>query len=109
MKKTLTAMALLAGAVTGFSQGQISMFDYGATFGIQVFTASSLAASTVSVYYGGYTVREQQGNPPDNNVDPGNFTPYTGAPLGPGYDIQLLAGAVGTPLVSLTPVPGSIV
>lgn len=108
MKKTLTAIALLAGAVTGFSQGQISMFDYGASFAIQVFTASSLAASTVSVYYGGYTVLEQQGNPPGYNI-PSDFTPYTGTPLGAGYDIELLAGAVGTPLVSLTPVAGSIV
>jgi hypothetical protein len=63
MKKTLTAVALLAGAVTGFSQGQINMNDYSGTFAIQVFTASSLAASTVSVSYGGYTVLEQQGNP----------------------------------------------
>jgi hypothetical protein len=37
------------------------------------------------------------------------FTPYTGTPLGAGYDIELLAGAAGTPLVSLTPVADSIV
>ena len=105
MKKTLTALTLLAGAVTGFSQGQIQMYDYGGSFGIQVFTASSLAASTVSVSYGGYTVLEQQGNP--SEFPP--FTPYTGTPLGAGYDVELLAGVVGTPLASLTPVAGSLV
>jgi len=100
-------MALLAGAVSGFAQGQISMFDYGATFAIQVFTASPLAASTVPVSYGGLTVLEQQGNDAGND-NPGSAS-YAGTPLGNGYDVQLLAGPAGTLLANLTPVANSLV
>jgi hypothetical protein len=106
MKKTITAMALLAGAVTGFSQGQIQMFDYGGSFAIQVF-AKSTTASPVSVTYGGYTVSEEQGNTSAND-NPGAST-YSGAPLGSGYDIELLAGPSGTALAQLLPVSGSLV
>jgi hypothetical protein len=100
-------MALLAGAVTGYSQGQISMFDYGSTFAIQVFTPSSQVASTVSVTYGGVQVFEEQGNDSGND-NPGNFS-YSGTPLGAGYDVELLAGPAGTALASLAPVAGSLV
>jgi len=100
-------MALLAGAVTGYSQGQISMFDYGSTFAIQIFTASSPAASTVPVTYGGFTTSEQQGNDA-NNDNPGTAS-YSGTPLGSGYDLELLAGPAGTALANLTVVPGSLV
>jgi len=100
-------MALLAGAMTGFSQGQISMFDYGSSFAIQVFAPSSAAASTTAVSYGGFTVTEQQGNDAGND-NAGNST-YTGTPLGAGYDIELLAGPAGTALSALQPVAGSLV
>ena len=100
-------MAILAGGVSAYSQGQIQMFDYSASFAIQVFTASSSVASTVSVSYNGYTVREEQGNTSDND-NPGTRS-YTGTPLGSGYDVELLAGPAEDALSSLMPVPGSIV
>jgi len=106
MKKTITVMALLAGAVSGFSQGQIAMFDYGSSFAIQVF-APSTVASPISVTYGGYTVLEEQGNTAGND-NPGSAT-YTGAPLGSGYDVELLGGPQGTALGSLMPVSGSLI
>jgi hypothetical protein len=107
MKKTLTAIALLAGAVTGFSQGQVQMFDYGGSFAIELFTASSPLASTVTVSYGGFTGYEQQGNTGSDD-NPGSAS-YAGAPLGPAYDVELLAGAGGSTLSQLTPVAGSTV
>jgi len=99
-------MALLAGAVSGFSQGQIAMFDYGSSFAIQVFGQSTIA-SPIAVTYGGYTTLEEQGNTSGND-NPGSAT-YTGAPLGSGYDIELLAGPAGTALGSLMPVSGSLI
>jgi len=105
MKKALTAVALLAGAVTGFSQGQISMFDYGGSFAIQVFTQD--ASGAIPVSWGGFSGTEQQGNT-INNDNPGTTT-YTGTPLGAGYTVELLAGAAGSPLASLTEVAGSSV
>lgn len=106
MKKTITAITLLAGAATGFSQGQIQMFDYGSSFAIQVFAKSTIA-SPISVTYGGYTVLEEQGNTAGND-NPGSAT-YTGAPLGSGYDVELLAGPSGSTLATLLPVAGSLV
>ena len=100
-------MALLAGAVSAYAQGQVLMFDYGGNFAIQIFSASPSAASPVSVSYGGYTVKEQQGNTPGND-HPGATT-YAGTPLGSGYDAELLAGVAGSSLGSLLPVPGSVV
>jgi hypothetical protein len=103
MKKTLIVVALLAGAVSVYSQGQISMNDYNGNFAIQLFTASSQAASTVQVSYGGYTAFEKQGNTAAD-TNPGN-TSYTGAPLGSGYTVGLLAAAgLNVALSGLTPV-----
>jgi hypothetical protein len=107
MKKTLTAIALLAGAATGFSQGQVSMFDYGSSFAIQIFAQEFGATGTTHVTYDGSTVQEVQGN--DSADDNAGSTSYTSLPLGTGYDIQLLAGPANTPLASLSPVAGSIV
>lgn len=103
MKKTLTVVALLAGAASGYSQGLISMGDYGSTFTIQIFNQQSSAASTVSVTYGGYTVKEEQGQSANGNLFTSGSTVYAaGSALGTGYDVELL-GAAGTsqPLSSL--------
>jgi hypothetical protein len=111
-KKTLTAIALLAGAVTGFSQGQIAMFDYGGSFAIQLFaqqfsvTPSSPGYTLVS--YGGSVVgAEIQGNDASDD-NPGTIN-YSSAPLGTGYDVELLGGPAGTSLSGLTPVPGTLI
>jgi hypothetical protein len=109
MKKALTVTALLAGAVSVYSQGAVSMNDYNGNFSIQIFTSSSAAASTVPVSYGGFSVNEQQGNTANPfEANPGTMT-YTGTPLAAGYAIQLLAGAgLNDPLASLSPVGNPI-
>jgi hypothetical protein len=107
MKKTITAVALLAGAVTAYSQGQISMFDYGSTFAIELFNQEFGATGTTPVSYGGFSGNEVQGNTAGDD-NPGS-TSYSSAPLGAGYDIQLLAGPAGSSLATLLPVTGSLV
>jgi hypothetical protein len=95
MKKTLTVMTLLAGAVSVYSQGAVSMNDYNFLqngFEIQVFTAQSLLNSTVPVVDGQYAGFEEQGQPANSYLaNPGTTVYHTGAPLGPGYDVGLLA------------------
>lgn len=98
-------MALLAGAVSGYSQGQVQMYDYGLSFAIQVFQPSTPA--TVAVSWGGNTTMEEQGNTAAND-NPGTAT-YTGAPLGAGYTVELLAGPAGSALSALSEVAGSTV
>jgi hypothetical protein len=107
MKKSLIAMTLLAGAVTGFSQGQIYMTDYSGSFAIQIFDQEFGATGTVPVTYNGATVNEVQGND-SSDSNPGSVN-YTSATLGAGYDVELLAGPTGTPLASLVPVAGSLI
>jgi hypothetical protein len=104
MKKTITTIALLAGAASAYSQGQINMNDYGTTFAIQIFTPSTVAA--IPVTYGGYTTLEVQGN--TVNDDNAGTTTYPGStPIGAGYEICLLAGAAGDSVSQLSPVAGS--
>lgn len=75
MKKTITTIALLAGAVSGYSQGQINMNDYSdPTFSIQIFNIST--GANIPVTYGGYTAMEVQGNTV-NDLNPGTTT-YSG-------------------------------
>jgi hypothetical protein len=105
MKKTITILGLLAGAVSAYSQGQLQMYDYGGSFAIQVFNLST--GGSVPVTYGGFTVMEEQGNTSGN--DNGGNATYSGAPLGAGYDVELLAGPAGTALGSLVPAAGSLV
>lgn len=100
-------MVLLAGAVTGFSQGQIQMFDYGALFAVQIFAQEFTASGTTTVTYNGYSVNEVQGN--DSADDNPGAVNYSSATLGAGYDVELLAGAAGDTLAELSPVSGSIV
>jgi hypothetical protein len=104
MKKTLTAMTLLAGAVSVYSQGAVSMSDYAGTSGtIQVFLGQSLANSPTLVTDGAYSGHELMGNNA-NSYNPGlGTTTYAttfsggavGGTLGAGYDVGLL-GAQGT-------------
>lgn len=110
MKKTLTVMALLAGAASIYAQGQIGLSDYGSTFTIQVFGAQSLAASTQTVTWGGYTVQEEWGTSANGNLNnPSSSTFAAGSALGTGYDVELL-GAAGQnqPLTALVE-EGSVV
>jgi hypothetical protein len=98
MKKTLTVMTLLAGAVSVYSQGSVNMSDYrnqGGPFSVlqvQVFTAQGTGVGT-TVTDGAFSVTEVQGN--NNNTynvnGAGNTVYATGVPLGTGYDVGLLA------------------
>jgi hypothetical protein len=106
MKKTITAMALLAGAVSAHSQGQVQMYDYGSAFAIQVF-ATSTGGSTSYTYNGFTSAGEVIGNTSAND-NAGSQT-YSGAPLGAGYDVCLLGGPAGTALANLTVCAGSTV
>jgi hypothetical protein len=113
MKKTLTltVMTLLAGAVTSYSQGTVSIVDAG-SFAIQVFGVQPTADNNTIVSYNGFVVDEVQGDPSasenGNLSNPGSTVYGTHNPLGSGYTVQLLAAA-GTdqPLSALLPVPAA--
>ena len=107
MKKTLFAMTLLAGAVSVYSQGTVSMGNYNSdSFYMQVYGIQS-GPGPVSVTYAGVTITETQGNssygvatPPGGQYGSYNGAPgstvYTASPLnGTQYDVGLL-GVLGT-------------
>jgi hypothetical protein len=94
MKKTLTVMALLAGAASIYAQGEVNMLDYGSTFTIQVFNTQS--SPTTPVTWGGFSGSETQGQGPNSSLaNPGATAYDTGTELGAGYSVELL-GAPGT-------------
>src|SRR5271170_2230469 len=96
MKKALTVMTLLAGAASVYSQGEVTLGDYGSTFTIQVFNSQSAANSTTPVSYNGFNGQELMGQSPNGNLfTPGSTVYAAGSALGTGYSIQLL-GAAGT-------------
>jgi hypothetical protein len=104
MKKTLTVMALLAGVVTGYSQGVINFQGNTAGFKQVIYNANS-ANTGVSVTYGGYTVNELQGStsttPPET---PTGNTVYAGSLLtGTGYSAELLGAPAPATLAQLVP------
>ena len=110
-------MMLLAGAMSGYSQGQVYFYGYN-TEGSPPSTLHAaiydVSAGTYSVTYGGYTVTEQQGDSSTATTpkeDPAATTVYSGAPLGGSsstgnaYDAQMLAASgSGDPLSLLDPV-----
>jgi hypothetical protein len=111
MKKTVAVatLALLAGAVSSYAQGQISIGEGpdNPTFGIQVYAAQ--VGSTVSVTApGGATGFEtmgSSGNTYGYNTSPGSATFAANSALGAGYDIPLLMGAgSGLSVSQLAPV-----
>jgi hypothetical protein len=93
VKNEITVIAVLAGAVSAFSQGTVSMYDYGPTFSIQLFSLYDPAGggTFVVVNYGGYTAGEEMGNTANPNEIPAGHITYDGVALGAGYDVQLLA------------------
>jgi len=109
MKKTLTAVALLAGAMTGYSQGLVEFNLNASPDKEPVFNAqASDALLGTPVSYGGYSVNETLGNSGYAHSTPTGTTVYTGAALsGTGYDFEILVGAAGSTLSQLTPFGGS--
>jgi len=108
MKKTLTVttLALLAGAVSVYSQGQVSMTDVP---GIQVY--GTQATGNTEVTWGGFTVDEMIGNSgldtttlgtsSNYNASGGPTVSFTGAPAGAGFTAELLAGPTGSSVGNL--------
>jgi len=100
---------MLAGAVSVYSQGQISLNDYNGNFAIQVFLPQSTAASTVAVSYGGYSGFEEMGQTANENAVPAGTASYVAGPLtgtsaAPAYSVQLLAApGNGVAIGSLVP------
>lgn len=117
MKKTLTITALLIGAVSGYSQGQMNFTGYnsGNPGSYQIFNVNTINAdNNTTVTYGGYTVSEEQGNTsaasgPSSKENPKGSTVYSGTALaGTGFSAQLLAAAgTGDPLSELSPLTGT--
>jgi len=68
------------------------MSDYGSSFTIQIFNSQSIAASTVSVSWGGHGGLEEMGTSPNGNLNVTGTTSFAaGSALGTGYDVELLA------------------
>jgi hypothetical protein len=94
MKKTITAIALLAGAVTGYSQGQMTfLMDNSGNYEQAIY---NVQGGTYLVTYGGMTVMETVGS---SSIDKASGTTVYTAPglggttaSGTAYDAQLLLG-----------------
>jgi hypothetical protein len=101
MKKTLivTVIALLAGAVSGYSQGQVFFYNYetegGTTLKQAIFDVQPTANDNTSVTWGGYTVQEEMGSTSASSETPKGTTVYSGTGLlGTGYEAQMLASPI---------------
>ncbi|MGD0813641.1 MAG: hypothetical protein ABSA83_08570 [Verrucomicrobiota bacterium] len=105
MKKTLTLVTLLAGAVAGYSQGVVVLSE--ATTGYlqaQIYgPGTATGANQVTVTYGGYQTTEYQGN--SSTSTPAGSAVYTGGALsGTGFDAQIYGSSVaGDTLADLVP------
>jgi hypothetical protein len=118
-KSPLTVMVLLAGAVSAYSQGFVSMNDYHQYQGlfynyavVQVFQAQPPANSQVLVTVNGFSGYEEMGQPANAYlINPGT-TVYATSPstIGPGYDVGLLGldGGGATSYSQLAPVANSV-
>jgi len=115
MKKTLAVLTLLAGAVSGYSQGQVNFSDYlNSDFQITIWGPQAGAASTTQIT-GNSPATFGAGPLNGGDIPSGTQTGYTGTPLGGGatgtasptdysngnlWSVQLYAAAAGS-----TPVP----
>lgn len=98
MKKTFTMITLLAGAVSGYSQGTITFSDYSPTLAQQIFNVQSTpptGATATTVTYGGYTEFQYLGSTGAANEYPqGSAVFAAGTALsGTGFAAQLFAAA----------------
>jgi len=109
MKKAFTIMILLAGAMSGHSQGNVEFNDLTTNFKQMFFGVQPSANDNTTVTYNGYTVHEEMGSTSAPDETPKGATVYaTGtALLGTGFSAQLL-GAAGAndSLSQLAPIPG---
>jgi hypothetical protein len=98
MKKTLTIVAVLAGAVSGYSQGQIFFYNYategGSTLKQAIYNVQPTANDNYSVTYNNYTVSEELGSTSATAETPKGTTVYSGTGLlGTGFTSQLYASS----------------
>jgi hypothetical protein len=95
MKTPLTVIMLLAGAVSGYSRGDIDFEAGGPSSTLkQVIYGASAANTEVSVTYNGYTVLEQQGATAAAPENPTGTTVYSGTLLtGVDFEGELLGVA----------------
>src|SRR5579864_5153241 len=100
MKKTLTitTLALLAGGVSAFAQGQISLGDgpdAAGAIGIQIFNLQAGSSIQVTAPGGatGLETMGSSGNAYGYDTSPGTAHYAAGSALHTGYDVQLLIGA----------------
>lgn len=106
MKKTCTAVTLLAGVISGYSQGSVSLNDYK---GVQVLNVQPTAPENSTAYtvtYGGYTSgTEYYGNGGNSELPQPGLTGWAqNSALGTGYSVQLLAApGGGIPVADLSP------
>jgi hypothetical protein len=99
MKKTLTFVTLLAGAVAAYSQGTVNTVDYGSSYTFHVYnnqtTAPTGSVTAYTVTYNGFiSGTEYYGNVSNDKptANKGNAVYDTGTALsGAGFDAQLLA------------------
>jgi hypothetical protein len=105
VKKSFTVIAFLAGSVSAYPQGLVSMSDYGSSFTIQIFAAQYAFSEPVFLTWGGYSTVEEVGTSPNPELNsPGNTVFAAGTALGTGYSVQLLAApGAGDALNSLVP------
>jgi len=113
MKKTLTIVTLLAGAVSGYSQGQINFYDYGTGLKQQIFNVQLTApvnGTQVSETYNGDTIMEYQGSTAATAETPKGTTVYNGAGLsGASFDAQMLASTVPNDTLADLTAQGTII
>jgi len=94
MKKTLTAITLLAGAVAGYSQGAVTWQGYAGSQQQVIYNVSTGAGATNIVADGQYSVTEVMGSSGAANENPTGPTVYSGAPLsGTGFDAEFYGAA----------------
>jgi len=77
MKKSITILALLAGATGLYAQGTIALTDYGFGFGMSVWSPQTIVSQELQ----GNTVND---NPSGSVGIGGNSTTYQGVPIGGG-------------------------
>jgi hypothetical protein len=121
MKKALTLITLLAGVVSGHSQGAMNLYTHGTGLTQSIWNVQPLANDNTTITYGGYgasnnfpTIAEEQGSTSASTETPQGTTVYAASTYlggsvsaGTGFDAQLLAVAgVNQPLNSLVPVGG---
>jgi hypothetical protein len=107
MEKTFiaTAIVLLAGALSGYSQGQIAFYNYGGggTLHAAIYPAQGAVATTYMASYGSYTAFEEVGQGTAPIEKPSGTKTYLGTGLqGTAWDAQLLAGPAGITSLSGT-------